>query len=59
METVAVMSEPKTQPDTILWQQVCGLAVLQIAVGLSWQIYRAAQPFILANFNLLSRQHAS
>lgn len=48
------MDNPKTQAEKVLWQQVWGLAVLQTAVGLSWQIYGAAQPAILTKFDLLT-----
>jgi hypothetical protein len=47
------MSEPSTT-STTLWPQLLGLAILQTAVGLSWQIYSAAQPSILAKFDLLA-----
>ncbi len=41
-------------PSAILWRQLWGLAILQLAVGWGWQIYSAAQPIILTEFNLMA-----
>jgi len=46
-------SSPSNTPTTtVLWQQVWGLALLQSAVALSWQVYSAGQPVILRKFDL-------
>jgi len=48
------MDITQRQSESVLWQQVWGIAVLQAAVALSWQIYSAAQPAILNKVGLMA-----